>query len=55
MILCPIYGFPDLDARKISSTNMLEQLNKKSQHRTKVVCIFSQPRFLFMFGNHILT
>ncbi len=34
------YGFPDLDARRIASTNMLERLNKEIRRRTRVVGIF---------------
>lgn len=33
-------AFPKLDARKISSTNMLERLNKEIRRRTNVVGIF---------------
>ena len=34
------YAFPELDARKISSTNMLERLNKEIRRRTNVAGIF---------------
>ncbi len=37
------YAFPQLDARKISSTNMLERLNKKIRRRTNVVGIIPNP------------
>ena len=39
------YAFPKLDARKISTTNMLERLNKESRHRTNVVGIFPNTNF----------
>ncbi len=34
------YEFPEIDHRKISSTNMLERLNKEIRRRTKVVGVF---------------
>ncbi len=34
------YAFPELDARKIAFTNMLERLNEEIQRRTRVVGIF---------------
>jgi len=35
------YAFPQLDSRKIASTNMLERLNEEIKRRTWVVRIFS--------------
>lgn len=37
------YAFPEFDARKISSTNMLERLNKEIRRRTSAVGIFPSP------------
>lgn len=34
------YGFPELDARKISSTNVLERLNREIRRRSRVVGVF---------------
>ena len=38
------YAFPQLDARKISSTNVLERLNREIRRRTNVVEIFPNPK-----------
>lgn len=37
------FAFPELDAREISSTNMLERLNKEIRCRTNVAGIFPNP------------
>lgn len=37
------FSFPSLDFRKISSSNMLERLNKEIRRRTRVVGIFPNP------------
>lgn len=34
------YAFPKLDARKISSSNMIERLNREIRRRTRVVGTF---------------
>ena len=34
------YAFPEIDSRKISSTNTLERLNKEIRRRTRVIGIF---------------
>lgn len=34
------YAFPMLDARKISSSNMIERLNREIRRRTSVIGVF---------------
>ena len=45
--------FPRMDARKVSSNNMLERLNEKIRRRTRVVGIFpnleSDPRLVTVY------
>ena len=47
------YAFPQLDPRKISSTNVLERLNREIRRRTGVVEDISQCRCLHQAGYHI--
>lgn len=37
------YAFPQLNARKLSSTNVLERLNQEIRRRTHVMGIFPNP------------
>lgn len=37
------YDFKKIDHRKISSTNMLERLNKEIRRRTRVIGVFLNP------------
>ncbi len=49
------YAFPHLDARKISSTNMLEQFNKEIRRRTNVVGIFpNQASYLRLLTIYLM-
>ena len=38
------YSFPELDAKKISSTNMIERLNKEIRRRTRVSGVFTSEQ-----------
>ncbi|BAK97643.1 putative transposase for insertion sequence element [Oscillibacter valericigenes Sjm18-20] len=48
------YAFPELDARKISSTNILERLNKEFRRRTNGAAIRSMDSFLDFIAARIL-
>lgn len=49
------YGFPEIDHRKISSTNMLERLNKEIRRRTKVVGVFpSMDSYIRLVSSYLI-
>lgn len=49
------FAFPRLDARKISSTNMLERLNKEIRRRTNVVGIFpSKDSYIRLVTSYLM-
>ena len=49
------YAFEKLDSRKISSTNMLERLNKEIRRRTRVVGIFpNQDSYLRLVVTYLM-
>lgn len=49
------YAFPEIDARKISSTNILERLNKEIRRRTNVVGIFpNQDSYLRLVTTYLM-
>ena len=49
------YAFPKLDARKISSSNMLEWLNKEFRRRSKVVTVFpSMGAYLRLLTTYVM-
>lgn len=49
------YHFPQIDKRRISSTNVLERLNKEIRRRSKVVSIFpSQASYLRLITAYLM-
>ncbi len=49
------YHFPQIDKRRISSTNMLERINKEIRRRTKVISIFpSRDSYLRLVTTYLM-
>ena len=49
------YAFPKLDARKISSSNMLEWLSKEFRRRSNVVTVFpSMGAYLRLLTTYVM-
>jgi transposase-like protein len=49
------YDFPEIDARKISSTNTLERLNKEIRRRSRVVGIFpSMSSYIRLITSYLI-
>ena len=48
------YAFPKLDARNVSSSNMIEQLNRGTRRRTGVVGIFpNEASYVRLVTTHL--
>ena len=49
------YHFPQIDKRRISSTNVLERINKELRRRLKVVSIFpSRESYLRLIATYLM-
>lgn len=49
------YHFPQIDKRRISSTNVLERINKEIRRRSKVVSIFpSKESYLRLIASYLM-
>ncbi|WP_187646818.1 IS256 family transposase [Nitrosophilus labii] len=49
------YHFPQIDKRRISSTNILERINKEIRRRSKVVSIFpSRESYLRLIATYLM-
>ena len=49
------YHFPQIDKRKISSTNVLERINKEVRRRSRIVSVFpSQASYIRLIGTYLM-
>jgi putative transposase len=49
------YHFPNIDKRRISSTNVLERINKEIRRRSKVVSVFpSRESYLRLIATYLM-
>ena len=50
-----MYDFPEIDSRRISSTNLLDRLHKEIRRRSRVVGVFPSPgSFLRLVGTYLM-